>query len=362
LEEYSHSTRRGVGVSKHFIRACNLLPSVPILSGVVYSLSTSILGFYINLPIGGVAAFILVLSYIPDQITVSKGRSAFRTAVENFDLLGFAIFAPAAIQVLLALQYGGNQYAWNSATVIGLFCGGGVMFLLFLVWEHRKGDDAMIPFSMVSNRVVWCSCLVMLFLMGVTVTMSFYLPIYFQAVRGKDPIMSGVFFLPTIVSGTIVSVIAGAVGKYSRTPPCPANSIVLRTYILADPDAYTTADNHTVGKLGYYLPWTIAGGVLAAIGSGLLSMLTPTTPTSKWIGYQILMGAGRGLGGPLVSYHPFPASTLLSLSRAVPPLSYYIYPSIYVYLLTIATSPYYSQSLQSKTPSPNPKCPPACPS
>ena len=49
-----------------------------------------------------------------------------------------------------------------------------------------------------------------------------------------------------------------------------------------------------MGKLGYYLPWSIGGGVLVAIGSGLFSTFSLTTSTAKWIGYEILAGAGRG--------------------------------------------------------------------
>ena len=51
-----------------------------------------------------------------------------------------------------------------------------------------------------------------------------------------------------------------------------------------------------VGKYGFYLPWSVAGAVLAAVGYGLLSTLGPHTSTGKWIGYQILFGAGRGCG------------------------------------------------------------------
>lgn len=54
------------------------------------------------------------------------------------------------------------------------------------------------------------------------------------------------------------------------------------------------ADNEIVGKLGYYLPVSLAGAVLIAIGNGLLSTFDPNTSTGKWIGYQILVGAGQG--------------------------------------------------------------------
>lgn len=37
-------------------------------------------------------------------------------------------------------------------------------------------------------------------------------------------------------------------------------------------------------------------GIITSIGHGLLATLSPTTSTGKWIGYQILLGAGRGMG------------------------------------------------------------------
>jgi hypothetical protein len=77
------------------------------------------------------------------------------TIVESLDLLGFSMFAPAAIMFFLALQYGGNQYTWNSATVICLFCGAGITFIVFLYWEYYKGNAAMIPFSILQKRIVW---------------------------------------------------------------------------------------------------------------------------------------------------------------------------------------------------------------
>lgn len=46
--------------------------------------------------------------------------------------------------------------------------------------------------------------------------------------------------------------------------------------------------------MGYYLPWAAAGAALTAIGNGVSSLLSPTTSTGQWVGYQILIGAGRG--------------------------------------------------------------------
>ena len=51
-----------------------------------------------------------------------------------------------------------------------------------------------------------------------------------------------------------------------------------------------------VGKVGYYLPFIILSGALVAIGTGLLSTIMVTTSTARWVGFQILIGFGRGCG------------------------------------------------------------------
>ena len=151
---------------------------------------------------------------IPEQVPKPKASSVFRTLPSKLDLIGFALFAPAAIQLLLALQYGGNQFAWNSSTVIGLFCGAGATFLVFLAWDYYKGDEAMIPISMIRRRIVWSSCLVFGFLMSQLFTTSYYLPIYFQAVKGATPTLSGVYILPSILGQLFLAIGCGQLGKY----------------------------------------------------------------------------------------------------------------------------------------------------
>jgi hypothetical protein len=48
--------------------------------------------------------------------------------------------------------------------------------------------------------------------------------------------------------------------------------------------------------MGYYLPWAFGGAIVMAIGNGLVSTFKPTTTIARWIGFQIVMGAGRGFG------------------------------------------------------------------
>ena len=72
--------------------------------------------------------------------------------------------------------------------------------------------------------------------------------------------------------------------------------------------------------MGYYLPWIVACGLLTAISCGLVSTLSDSSGSGKWIGYQIIMGFGRGIGFQMVR---FSNSTLLiknpNLTETFPP-------------------------------------------
>lgn len=101
--------------------------------------------------------------------------------LRNLDLTGFAIFAPGCTLFLIALQWGGTRYAWDSSVVIGFFCGSAAIICVFLTWEYHCGDKAMIPLKMVFRRVVLCSGATIGFQMGSLMELTYYLPLWFQA-------------------------------------------------------------------------------------------------------------------------------------------------------------------------------------
>lgn len=239
------------------------LISGPLLGGAFTQYTTWRWCFYINLPAGAIAACILVALDIPDLTKKEKfGIALIRKVIPQLDLLGFALLAPTSVMFLLALQLGGNEYEWGSACIVGLFFGSGVLAIIFVIRESRVGDKAMIPAKIITQRIAISSAVQGMFLFGTVTVASYYFPIYFQAVKGAGPALSGVYLLPSIFSQLALVVSSGWL----------------------------------VSKLGYYLPWPIASGVLSSIGNGLVSTFSPTTETAKWVGYQILLGAGRGAG------------------------------------------------------------------
>lgn len=172
-------------------------------------------GFYINLPVGGGVAVLLFLLRIPEPVQKPPVRQVFITAIKSLDLPGFMLISPAAIMFLLGLQYGGNQYAWNSSVVIGLLVGAGVLFALFLVWEYRQGDGAMVPFAMLKHRIIWSAAGNLFFLLGSILVADFYLAIYFQAIHNDSPLMSGVHMLPTTIGMVLFTMTSGMMSMFS---------------------------------------------------------------------------------------------------------------------------------------------------
>src|SRR5690606_12930120 len=99
----------------------------------------------------------------------------FVSRVLQLDLPGAAIFIPAVVCLLLALQWGGTEHPWNSATVIGLFCGSGAMLLVFAGIQLWQGDRATLPPRFFKSRDLLLSMLFTLMFGAAFFPLVFYL-------------------------------------------------------------------------------------------------------------------------------------------------------------------------------------------
>jgi hypothetical protein len=141
--------------------------------------------------------------------------------IRQFDLLGTLIFVPANVCLLLALQWGGNSLAWNSWKIILLLCLSGVLLVIWGIVQWVKKDLATLPPHIISQRSVaagvWYT-----FTQGSTLfVIVYYLPIYFQGVRGTSATRSGVDYLPMTLSTTLFSIISGIAVSATTFDPIP---------------------------------------------------------------------------------------------------------------------------------------------
>ena len=218
--------------------------------------------FYINLPLGGAVLLIhAFFLHIPKE-NLQRKPTTLTEKVARLDLIGTFFFLPAIICLLLALQWGGLTYDWSDARIIVLLVLFALCFIAFLVIQKWKGENATVPGHIFFNRSILAGCWFSFFIGGALVTLMYFLPIWFQAIKGVTAVKSGIMILPMVIGMTITSISAGILTK----------------------------------KIGYYAPWMIACSVLMPIGAGLISTFTPTTRHAHWIGYQALFGLGLGLG------------------------------------------------------------------
>ena len=155
----------------------------------------------------------MIFISIPEPSTKPIARDVFCNLHNELDLFGFALLTPATVFLLLALETGGIVSEWAGPGVVGLFCGSAASFVLWLFWNSYRGDEALVPFSILKRQAMWSCSILQWVNMSVTFAASYYLPLYFQAIKGETPLMSGVYVMASIGSQLVLAVVSGVLGE-----------------------------------------------------------------------------------------------------------------------------------------------------
>ena len=205
--------------------------------------------FYINLPIGAVALFIVAAALRSREVHVKH----------TIDYTGAAVMGLGVTALILALTWGGNSYAWSSGVIIGLFVSSIVLLAAF-VWVEQRAVEPLIPlglFNMSVFRVASAAGGLLGFSMFGVIT---FLPLFLQTVHGATATTSGLQMVPIMAAMLTMSIWSG----------------------------------RRISVTGRYRPYPIAGTIIMTIGIYLMSHLGISTP--YWLAaiYMALVGAGLG--------------------------------------------------------------------
>ncbi|KAJ3912102.1 ABC transporter [Lentinula edodes] len=224
--------------------------------------------FFINLPIGGISllalTFLLKASPPLGSDPTKRSLNDILRQILKVDYVGATLVAAAVTCLVLALQWGGNTKPWSDKAVIISFVFAGVTAVTFIAWEIYIGENAML--SDVFGLILFVyryAIITYSFLTRFSLLLfSYYIPIFYQAVRHRTATDSGIDLLPFMLS-VVLSVIGSG---------------------------------QIVGKFGYYWPFLVCAPIFLAVGSGLLYTVSPSTTSAQLIGFQILAGVGTGMG------------------------------------------------------------------
>jgi hypothetical protein len=150
---------------------------------------------------------ILIFFKAPERTAVAN--LGWKARIKEFDLFGTLFFIPAIICLLLALQWGGTKYEWSSWRIILLFCFFGVLIAIFIVIQFWKQETTTIPPTMMKKRSMWSAAMFSFCMGSFFLLLIYFLPIWFQAVKGASAVKSGIMNLPMVLSLVFVSIMSG---------------------------------------------------------------------------------------------------------------------------------------------------------
>jgi len=206
--------------------------------------------FYINVPIAAVALFVIARVLKLDYVRRER----------RIDWWGSVMLAVGLVPLLVVAEQG-QSWGWASVASFTCYFLAAAGLTLFVVIQHRMGDDALLPlrlfrsptFSVASGQV---TIIGMAMFGGLSV-----IPLYLQIVKGASPTKSGLLLLPLVGGLMLASLGAGRL----------------------------------VARTGRYKIFPVIGSVLMLTGMGLMITIGADTPLWHTDVFMAIFGIGLGL-------------------------------------------------------------------
>lgn len=225
----------------------------------------------------------MALVMIPLFIKLRVPRNSFFQKLAKIDWIGSVIFIASTTGFLIPLSWGGVSYPWSSwRTYVPLSVSALGLVILYM-YEEYVAANPIIRTSIFKNRNAAAAYISVVIHGMVVVGSLYYLPLYYEAVQGLSPILSGVALFPetfTVAPGAfIVGTLISRTGRYR---------------------------------------WAVwSGWAITTLGLGLLYLLDVHTSTVEWIFLNLVVGVGLGFNYSALGVTLQAATTEEDMSSAV---------------------------------------------
>ncbi|HYG57193.1 MAG TPA: MDR family MFS transporter [Symbiobacteriaceae bacterium] len=211
--------------------------------------------FLINIPTGALA--LLLSAWSLKELPVTRGR--------RVDWLGSSLSFMTIATFLLALQGGGDQWAWGAWQSLALFGTSAVSLVLFVITELRVAEP-ILDLKLFANRTFAVISLIA-FVVGAGMFGGIvFFPWFIQGVVGASATSSGTVLLPMTIMMMIGALLGGRIAR----------------------------------RLEYR--WQVGVG-LAIVSAGFLAATRFSAATTLWEARAaiMLLGFGMGLVQPIIT-------------------------------------------------------------
>lgn len=221
--------------------------------------------FYVNVPFGALALYVIIRHMPPLPGASSSGK---------FDLLAACWLLAGLVPLVLALSLDKQRYAWASQETLALFTAA-LFFLVLFQRRSSKSESPLLDFSLFQNPVFARSNGALFLLGGVFLSILVFLPLFMVNVLGVSATKAGTSLIPLSLG-----LVFGAISS-----------------------------GQLVSRFGRYKRLMLGGNILLVLGVLLLSRMTTQTGFGEATLYMVVCGIGLGPSFPLYT---------LAIQNAVP--------------------------------------------